>query len=177
MTLRRNQVLSPYKDVGWHLQFEALSDFTIAHKNVTTQTTVHLFTGTISTTGYIAPSVDSTTIRFQNIKQRTINIVPLQLRKDIGNFLSIGAGVSADVYFQTINQTDSIRIIYFYLDNIQKRANSRAVRPERQETQFRVAPFGDIALGYEGFRVGLRYTYPLAARRQDYFQLYSYYKF
>jgi hypothetical protein len=173
-------VLSPYKAEGWHLQFEALSDFITANKNVVLRNTIRRFPEPGVYT-FIPPASDSTAVNFKNIKQRTINIVPLQLTKSFGKFVDIGVGMSADVYFQTINQTDSIYIQYLYLANNtyypSKLVESKVVRAERKETQFRVAPFGDIALGKEGFKVGVRYTYPIVKTREDYLQIYSYYKF
>ena len=163
-------VLSPYKAEGWHLQFEALSDFITANKN--------LVSTTFKVTRQDSVLRDSMrTVSFQNIKQRTINIVPLQLTKIFGKFVSIGAGVSADIYFQTINQTDSIYLSSYYFTRILKSSKSETIQPERKETQFRVAPFADIALGSEGFKVGVRYTYPIVKTREDYLQIYSYYKF
>lgn len=170
--------LSPYREVKPYLQFEVMMDVNrLARQDFyigdSTRTQI---------SGQICQDCYSDTITrvTDNVKQSALNLVPLQVRWDVSKVLSIGAGTSMDIYFRKVNRSQFIttRETINGTCSIEKNVVGSTKRSNENETQLKFALFGDIQVGIDQFKLGVRYVYPFDRAKQiNYWQFFTAYKF
>jgi PKD repeat protein len=172
--------LSPYREVRPYLQFEVMMDV-----NQLARQEFYVGDSTrVTVDNQVCQDCyrDSVVRVSDNVKQSALNIVPLQVRWDLSKVLSIGAGTSMDIYFRKV--TSSTQFVTRDVVNgtciIEKVTNDIPSNQgnSKNETQFKFALFGDVQVGFDKFKIGARYIYPLTdAQKVDYFQFFAACKF
>ncbi len=169
--------LSPYREVKPYFQVEAMMD---VNKLVRQE----LYTGDSTRTQISNQicedcAVDTLTRFTDNVKQSTLNLVPLQIRWDLSKVLSIGVGSSMDIYFRTVEGSKQSITHKVTSGNCSTdEVLSQPTTYTKKETTFKFAVFGDIQVGFDQFKLGARYIYPFdKVKKADYMQLYVAYKF
>lgn len=110
----------------------------------------------------------------QNCRNFILDIVPLQLRKDLLPFLGIGAGV------QTSLQLKRTEAVEFTRDNPNGQVLNVIYLPAETQLNVRPSLFADLNIGLikQGPSVGLRYHYTVSRERpQNYWRAYALFKF
>jgi hypothetical protein len=169
--------LSPYREVRPYLQFEVMIDVNKLARQ-------EFFTGDSTRTtvdNQICQDCFRDTLSrvTANVKQSALNFVPLQVRWDLSKSLSIGAGASADVYFRKLESTEQI-VTRNVINNTcsTETLYGSPTSSVKNETTFKLAIFGDVQIGFDQFKLGARYVYPLERTKAiDYLQLFVACKF
>jgi hypothetical protein len=170
--------LSPYREEKPYLQFEAMIDVNkLARRDFYTgDSTRTQISGQICQDCY----TDTLTRVTDNVKQNAFNLVPLQVRWDLSKVLSIGAGTSMDIYFRKVERVQYIttRETINGTCLVEKNVVGSTKRINDNETQFKFAFFGDIQVGIDQMKLGVRYVYPFDRVKQiNYWQFFAAYKF
>jgi PKD repeat protein len=169
--------LSPYREVRPYLQFEVMMDV-----NQLARQEFYIGDSTrVTVDNQICQDCyrDSILRVTDNVKQSALNIVPLQVRWDLSKVLSIGAGTSMDIYFRKV--TSSTQFVTRNVVNgtcTTETVKVNDLEENRNETRLKFALFGDVQVGFDKFKVGARYVYPLTdAQKLNYLQFFAAMKF
>ena len=172
---------SPYKPEGIYLQFEVFGDVSsLSRSEYYVRDSVRTIIKDIQTQ-CVGCTVDSVTIFRGSVTQNTLSIIPLQLRIDVEKIFSFGIGGSVDMLFRSLTgiQTTSVQVTtlngYKYnQDGLNDKLNNS------KETLYKFNAFADASVGYDQFRLGARYIFPINSKsdnRHEYWQFYATYKF
>jgi hypothetical protein len=169
--------LSPYREIRPYLQFEVMMDV-----NQLARQEFYVGDSTrVTVDNQICQDCyrDSILRVTDNVKQSALNIVPLQVRWDLSKVLSIGAGTSMDIYFRKV--TSSTQFVTRNVVNgtcTTETVKVNDLEENRNETRLKFALFGDVQVGFDKFKVGARYVYPLTdAQKLNYLQFFAAMKF
>jgi hypothetical protein len=170
--------LSPYREVKPYLQFEVMIDVNkLARQEFYTGDSTRTAVNNQICQDCYADTLSRVTA---NVKQSALNFVPLQVRWDLSKALSIGAGASADVYFRKVESTEQVitRTVVNGTCSNEVALGGPLAASSQNETTFKLAIFGDIQIGFDQFKLGARYVYPLErTQATDYLQLFAACKF
>jgi PKD domain len=172
--------LSPYREISPYLQFEVMMGVNqLARKEFYIGDSTRITLDNQICQDCYRDSIIRVT---DNVKQSALNFVPLQVRWDLSNVLSIGAGTSMDIYLRKITTSSQIVMRNIVNGTCTKEKIINDV-PGLQAnttngTQLKFALFADVQVGFDQFKLGARYVYPLSfAQKINYLQLFAAYKF
>jgi len=158
--------ISPFKSYKWYYQAEVMLASNEGSSQIVSETTQDL--------GQIIKETTVTT----NFDCLILDIVPLQIRRDLNNFMSFGIGGQFSLRSGTENGTTTS-----VLKNKEGEIFSDPMLDDEfiNENKFNFIPsaFADLSIGIvrAGPSVGLRYYYKFSELEENHFQLYGIWKF
>ncbi len=179
--------LSPFSPYRMFLQAELWAGFPLQPQSSESTARDSLrWMQDIQGLGFVA-TIDSITTFTKRTEQRPLyfRIAPLQLRKNINDWIGIGAGLMLDVRIERTevrNEVKTQRFVFnpegFPVTDLYRESNFQHVNTQR-ETTIRPAFFADVQLGLvrKGPALGLRGVWNLEQSAEGYVSAYAGWKF
>jgi hypothetical protein len=118
------------------------------------------------------------TFAYRSSSSYRLDVVPLQVRKNINGFLGVGLGAQLSLYWDKLGETEHFEE---YINNVPSQSPLNGLFLAGASTPIKATPslFANVSLGSVrlGPSLGLRYHYKLNTSENDHWQLYALWKF